>query len=156
MRLASVGLALVLLLGTADPVMTGELPRSREDPTDPFSLGAVRWQHRVLVLSAKQQDHPALREQLSAVEASRAQFDDRDLLLVVLLEDAQSTAGGRPLTSSEAEQLRAEVGIPVTSFALRLVGKDVGVKLARGKPVPMEEIYALIDTMPMRQSEMER
>ena len=64
--------------------------------------------------------------------------------------------GGRPLTNSEAEQLRAETGIPAMGFALRLVGKDGGVKLARSKPVPMEEIYALIDTMPMRRSEMKR
>lgn len=53
------------------------------------------------------------------------------------------------------ERLRAALGVEGGAFSLRLIGKDGGVKLARDAVVPMDEIYALIDTMPMRRSEME-
>jgi hypothetical protein len=50
--------------------------------------------------------------------------------------------------------VRATLGIQSGSFALRLIGKDGGVKLSTASPTAMTEIYALIDTMPMRQREM--
>jgi hypothetical protein len=34
--------------------------------------------------------------------------------------------------------------------------KDGGIKRSQGKPVPLEGIYALTDTMPMRRTEMQR
>jgi hypothetical protein len=36
-----------------------------------------------------------------------------------------------------------------------LVGKDGGVKLERSGPVSLSVIFALIDSMPMRQREMQ-
>ena len=50
--------------------------------------------------------------------------------------------------------LRARLSINEGSFALRLIGKDGGVKMSRDVATPMVEIYALIDSMPMRQGEM--
>jgi hypothetical protein len=40
------------------------------------------------------------------------------------------------------------------SFAVVLVGKDGGVKLKRNVKVRLEEVFTLIDSMPMRQDEM--
>ena len=39
-------------------------------------------------------------------------------------------------------------------FRVRLVGKDGGVKLDRGVPVDVPTLFALIDAMPMRRSEI--
>jgi hypothetical protein len=36
------------------------------------------------------------------------------------------------------------------------VGKDGTVKLSKNSIVPMDDIYALIDKMPMRQREIQR
>lgn len=43
-----------------------------------------------------------------------------------------------------------------TAFRVRLVGKDGGVKLDSAKPVTCEELFKLIDAMPMRQAEARR
>ena len=37
-----------------------------------------------------------------------------------------------------------------------LVGKDGRVKRRRDEPMPPEELWAIIDAMPMRQDEMRR
>ena len=42
------------------------------------------------------------------------------------------------------------------TFAVFLIGKDGGIKMRKEKVVPMEEIFRLIDSMPMRQAEMRR
>jgi hypothetical protein len=121
-----------------------------------FSLEELQWQYRVLVVSAPGPDDAATRLQLEAIEASRAQFEERDLLLVTLFGDSGSVAGDRPLTADEAARVRSGLGVDGEAFALRLIGKDGGIKLARGTVVSMEEVYMLIDTMPMRRREMER
>jgi len=41
-------------------------------------------------------------------------------------------------------------------FRVRLIGKDGGEKLLSASPVTMPELFALIDTMPMRREEMKR
>ncbi len=120
----------------------------------PFSLGAFRWDKRVLVISAPGADDAAFREQIDALDAGKAEFVERDMLLVTLLDDAESAAGDRALTSEEVAGARVELGIEQGEFAIRLLGKDGGVKLSRNGVVPMDELYALIDGMPMRRREM--
>ena len=85
MKLARVGLALCLFLGMAGSGMAVESHHAASESARDFSLDLVRWRYRLHELGAADDDHPAIREQLAAVDASRAQFDDRDLLLVVLL-----------------------------------------------------------------------
>jgi len=40
-------------------------------------------------------------------------------------------------------------------FQVLLIGKDGGVKLRSSEPVSMKDLFGLIDSMPMRQQEME-
>ena len=121
----------------------------------PFSLDRYRWQKRVLVVSAPRHDDRQLRDQLDALSATREAFGERDMVLVVLLDDAVSTAGDRALTGDEVAAARDDLDIRPEAFALRLIGKDGTVKLSRAQAVPMAEIYTLIDGMPMRQREMQ-
>jgi hypothetical protein len=119
----------------------------------PFSLTEYRWQRRVLVVSAASDDDGNLRTQLDELASTPDEFAGRDMLLVTLVDDAVSMAGGRELTDADVSALRDTLGIRAGSFALRLIGKDGTVKLSRDSATPMTEIYALIDTMPMRQRE---
>ena len=81
-------------------------------------------------------------------------FADRDMSLVKLLADGESAAEDRELTPDEAAAVRDTLGMRRDTFGLRLIGKDGTVKLSAGSPTPMAEIYALIDTMPMRRQEV--
>ena len=119
----------------------------------PFTLKQYQWRNRVLVVSAPTEDDKNLKEQQNEVALTSKEFADRDMELVTLLNNADSTAGNRKLTAEEAETARAALGIDPGSFALRLIGKDGSVKLSVNKATRMKEIYALIDTMPMRLSE---
>jgi hypothetical protein len=119
----------------------------------PFRLGDYRWKHRLLVVSATRSDDDQLRAQLQAIQASADEFADRDLVLVTLVDDDRSTAGSQAISADDVARAREALGIPRGEFALRLVGKDGSVKLSSRAATAPEEIYALIDTMPMRRRE---
>jgi hypothetical protein len=121
----------------------------------PFSLAELRWRKRILVLNAPGADDAALRAQLRQVDSSEADFTERDLLLVTLLDDSNSSAGNRSLTRDEVERARADLGIEGNEFGVLLIGKDGGVKLSQGEVAEMDAVYALIDGMPMRRREMQ-
>jgi hypothetical protein len=104
--------------------------------------------------SAPTQDDIDLVELQTELASMREEFADRDMVLVTLLDTGTSAAGGRELTTAETTNARASLGIQSGHFALRLIGKDGSVKLSTESIVSMTEIFALIDTMPMRQREM--
>lgn len=119
----------------------------------PFSLEQYQWKNRVLVISAPTEGDRNFEKQKEAVALTQTEFADRDMALVTLVDDAVSTAGNRELSGGEIAAVRAAVGIHEGAFALRLVGKDGSVKLAADQATPMAKVYALVDTMPMRQRE---
>jgi NADH dehydrogenase [ubiquinone] 1 alpha subcomplex assembly factor 1 len=119
----------------------------------PFSLERLQWKKRVLAVGAPGEGNEDLDTQRRAVAATASDFEGRDMMLVVLLEDGTSIAGERKLTSGESDRARAALGMEPGSFSLRLIGKDGAVKLSSGAATPMAEIYGLIDTMPMRRRE---
>jgi hypothetical protein len=125
-----------------------------EDPS--FALEQYQWRNRVLVVSAKNVDDNDLMQQLGELESTHDEFADRDLILVTLLDDSVPMADGRDLANTEVVAAREALGIRRGSFALRLIGKDGLVKLSAKKATPMSEIYALIDSMPMRQREQSK
>ena len=119
----------------------------------PFALEQYRWTNRVLIVSARTRDDMKLTELRSDVASAPEEFADRDMVLVTLLDSGTSMAGDRELTAAEAASTRAALGIQNGSFALLLVGKDGAIKLSAESATPIKEIFALIDTMPMRQRE---
>ena len=119
-----------------------------------FTLNQYRWKNRVLVVSAPAEDDRNLKEQKKAVVLSAEEFAERDMAFVTLLDSGVSRAGDRRLTSKEVATARAALGVRRGSFNVALIGKDGSVKLSRQEATSMTDIYALIDTMPMRQQEM--
>jgi hypothetical protein len=121
-----------------------------------FSMSAYRGKKRPLLLFAKDAEDERLRRQLSAVEATRDRFDERDMVLIVVLDAGPSRVEGQPLAAEDAARLRAAYAVEGSAFAVWLVGKDGEVKRSSRDVVSMDALYAQIDSMPMRQEEMRR
>jgi hypothetical protein len=119
-----------------------------------FTLDQYQWKKRALVVNAAAEDDSNLEQQWAAVASAAEDFADRDMVLVTLLDDGVSLAGDRQLTDSEADTVRSTLGIDARDFAVKLVGKDGSVKLSKEAVTSMDEIFSLIDTMPMRRREI--
>jgi NADH dehydrogenase [ubiquinone] 1 alpha subcomplex assembly factor 1 len=120
----------------------------------PFSVRQFRGKNRVLLVSAPARTDENLVEVQADIAATRDEFEDRDLVLVILLDEGASTAGDTGISAPDAASARDDMAIERGRFALRLIGKDGSVKFSRKSAVAMSEIYEVVDAMPMRQREM--
>ena len=100
------------------------------------------WKNRVIITfsaSVKEPERLALQKQM---EEKACAFTDRNLVHIDLLQG-----------SEDFDEMSQQFAVSSSGFQLLLLGKDGGVKL-RSSTVSLEDIFSLIDTMPMRRNEM--
>ena len=120
---------------------------------DANPLTAERWKTRPVVLVVAQDGDALLAKVRAALAQTRAReaFRERDMVLYTVV----AGAGRRNDQALEAAQtaallkaLQLDARGPSTFV---LVGMDGGVKLRSGAGVDLQEVFAEIDRMPMRQ-----
>jgi len=113
-----------------------------------------KWKNRLLLVFAPDSSHPLFESLRRDISTRKHEVDDRDLFVFEILGVGTSKRDGTQLDPHAAASLRERFDVSPKAFSLILVGKDGGVKLRRNDPVNLEEIFRLIDSMPMRQDEM--
>ena len=129
---------------------------SEPEVGDAADLSHYQWKNRLLLVFAPSREEPMFRTLHDSLGARRADVADRDLVVLEVLESGPSTEDGVRLDPATAKLLRERFRVPGEDFSVILVGKDGGVKLDRRDQTSLEVIFALIDSMPMRQLEMRR
>ncbi|MEM1434277.1 MAG: DUF4174 domain-containing protein [Pseudomonadota bacterium] len=112
------------------------------------TLSDLTWQHRVLVVRT-----PAGGAAVNTLKQRAAAVGERDLIWFVLHEEQLLSNYSGVLAADFAATLTSRLA--ASGAAVLLIGKDGGTKLA-ASVLDLEEIFARIDTMPMRRSEMRR
>jgi hypothetical protein len=110
-----------------------------------------RWRRRLFLIFAPSADHEGFKQMRAQTRTPK--FGARDLDLVEVTGD-EVRVDRRAVAAPTADELRRAYQVARGTLAVRLVGKDGTVKLARAGAVPITEVYELIDTMPMRRQEM--
>lgn len=115
------------------------------------SLKDYEWRSRVLIIFSDEEGTEAGR-QVSLLLARPDALRERDL---VVLEIAGGLVRGLYGAADElsAEAIRADCDVAPGFFSLVLVGKDGSIKLRNDHVTPPDEIFARIDSMPMRRAE---
>ena len=75
-------------------------------------------------------------------------------VVVRLAGSATPTVGGRPFSQAEAADLRVHYRVTADDFLIVLIGKDGGEKFRSDRPDVLQDMFRLIDTMPIRREEM--
>ncbi|WP_431234361.1 DUF4174 domain-containing protein [Mycolicibacterium psychrotolerans] len=117
-------------------------------------LGDYRWERRPLLVFAPAQNDPRLAATLSRIEATRCDFASRDMVLGQVLATGGSTLDGQPVDAEQSQRLRTQFTVDATAFTVVLIGKDGGEKLRVPEVPDVQQIYAVIDGMPMRGNEI--
>ena len=125
-----------------------------EDEGPDVSLDQYQWKNRLLLVFARSPDEPGVTKQRRLNADRRGGFVDRNLLEGFLYETAPGTLGGDAASTDFSAEARRRLNVEVGALAVVLVGKDGGVKFRSERPVPPQQIFDLIDAMPMRQQEM--
>jgi hypothetical protein len=130
-------------------------------------MDAYRWKNRPLVVFAPSGDDDRYHTQIGNLRQMGEEFADRDMVVIhgfggtgrgAVQSSVESFSGGewqrQPIAPGAEQELRDRYGSG-SEFEVILVGKDGGVKLRSDEPVAAEELFALIDSMPMRRREMQ-
>jgi hypothetical protein len=134
-------------------------------------LANAAYQNRLLVICTGDDTGPTgipmYGAQYEAVSSDWAGYHERDLIFVWLRDNVltnwtpfRSSDGAisvRQLAESEdTANLRQRTNCKPGNRGIHLIGKDTGLKKSWSMPLSNQEVFALIDAMPMRQSEMQR
>ena len=115
-----------------------------------------QWNNRLLLLFAGSPGQHAYREQQRTLARHRHDLVERDLLVFALFDEADGEGGGREIAPPQTYQLRQRYELEQGSFAVILVGKDGGEKLRFQTPVAAGDLFGLIDSMPVREQELQQ
>jgi hypothetical protein len=110
----------------------------------PTTIADMRWQKRILLISAPRADDPAVIAQRRELAGWDAEARERDLAIVSVLGDRVEGATDGAVT------LRKRLRLPAGHFAAVLIGKDGGEKMRSATPIAPEMLAETIDAMPMR------
>lgn len=118
-------------------------------------LLSYRWHNRLLLLFAPESDDPLLWAQNEILAGVEPGLRERGLVVFRLLPDGPGTLEARPVEGTDATIIYREFAIEPRDFTILLIGKDGDVKLSSDTVVAAERLFDLIDSMPVRQWEMQ-
>jgi hypothetical protein len=123
-------------------------------PASAIQLTDVEWKKRPLLLFAPQHDSVRLQQTQHRLHQNSCKLDDRDMIIAVIVGQGNSSIDQQAITLEYASTLRKQFGLSSDQFAVLLLGKDGGEKYRSYRLPDLDQIFALIDGMPMRQNEM--
>ncbi len=116
-------------------------------------LDDYQWKNRIVLLVDASADTDALQSQLAELTSDKKALKERDILIFRVTPDAVYAADGSP-SKLNGKKIYDDCGLDSEFTGTLLIGKDGGVKLKRPFVVSTQEIFDLIDGMPMRKREM--
>ena len=117
-------------------------------------LTGYQWKNRLLLIFAPTESVPAYEAVDKNLADSAAEVTDRDLIVIRVFKDGPSRIGEALMSSTDARELYRRFRVKSDRFTAILIGKDGGTKMVREYQVNLKEVFALIDSMPMRQQEV--
>ncbi|MFT6202543.1 MAG: hypothetical protein ACI9V1_000466 [Spirosomataceae bacterium] len=103
------------------------------------NLTDYKWKNRILLVFGNEKNEELLEKQQAIFNAQKSELAERDLIVFMNPE------------SRSMKKLCDETG-----FEVILIGKDSGVKKRKTELMSTNELFAIIDAMPMRRSEMRK
>ncbi|MEM1011576.1 MAG: DUF4174 domain-containing protein [Planctomycetota bacterium] len=152
----------VALLGCSEPAApvpeSAALPMETNAPP-PIDLAEFRWDSRLLLVFADRDDS-RLAEQNRRFAECVPDLLERDLQVIRVFPDGGAVqmpgANVSAFDGASAEVIRQRFDVAADDFLVVLVGLDGGAKDRYAEPVELDDVFAAIDAMPMRQQELRR
>ena len=105
------------------------------------------WKNRIVVTFSPSKNNIERNYFINSINRNLCKFNSRNIIHIDFIFNEKN---------SEIEKFESffeNLSLSTSEFRLILIGKDGGIKL-NSRRISLEEIFSLIDTMPMRQEEM--
>ncbi len=118
-------------------------------------ISSHKWENRVLIVLTEDSGNPLLKKQIEELEKHTAGLSERKL--IVYISTPQKFKKGLDSESWEtSSEIYSQFKNSKSDIEIILVGLDGGVKSRNGDFTPAQNIFALIDGMPMRRQEIRK
>ena len=108
------------------------------------------WKNRLIMVFTNSVNNPKYIDQIDQLRSEYEKFDNLKLSLFKILPKKYALGFNSEWRTSVLHQRKVTKG----NFEIQLIGLDGTVKLSSSNVVPFVEIEKLINSMPMRQSEL--
>ena len=119
-----------------------------------MDLDQFKWKNRLLFIFAPQEGDAFAQALQNEILTQPDEISERDLVVFNIFETGPSYMDTTRIDPQTAAAIRTRFAAPPGQFTCILVGKDGGIKLRQDALVKLEEVFNLIDAMPMRREEM--
>lgn len=113
------------------------------------NLEDLRWKYRVLFYFQEDSQEPKTIDSLLQYE-----IQDRKLVVFIFQDDVVSSSEAFSFSKQTIQHIKKQYALNGKGEQVVLIGLDGGVKMRKAGAPEWEEIFGLIDSMPMRQSEI--
>ncbi|MBI1300700.1 MAG: DUF4174 domain-containing protein [Alphaproteobacteria bacterium] len=124
----------------------------RRDSGDVFD--EYLWQKRVMITFAPDKKNAEYLKHIEILKNNEAGIIERDLVHWVIIDNTMVHGEGKLMPHMGTGRFYRHFNVKPHEFTFILLGKDGGEKLRKANVVDITELYTLIDSMPMRQTEM--
>ena len=128
---------------------------STDNEMKQIDLDKYRWKNRLVLIFARSSEGSSYLKQKSEFQGKADELEDRNIIVIELFEAGGSKMAEVSLPDEQQSLLRKRFEA-VEDFVFILIGKDGTVKLRARQPVLSDDLFELIDSMPMRKEEMKR
>ena len=116
-------------------------------------LSSIQWKNRVLLVMSENPNDPLVKQQASLFSQDAEEMKERKLILLQVFPEFYLMGGDSAIRRASAE-VYFDYKSAKKSFELILIGLDGDEKMRRAELIRPEDLYAIIDAMPMRRNEM--
>lgn len=120
------------------------------------NLSKHRWKDRLVIILADSPKSPKFLLQLEELKQKEEGLNERKIFVYRVLPDQFTTGLEEGSSWRESTQFYNSMSVAESSFEVVLIGLDGGVKLRRVDPLSCEDLFSIIDGMPMRKAEIKR
>ena len=120
-------------------------------------ISKQKWKHRVLLIFTSEENAEDYKIQLSFLKNSEEGFKERQLIIYeVLPNQYKSTLYKTKSNWKKEKQLYKKHMNFEDKFKVVLIGLDGKIKKIKNTPLTKQQLFGIIDAMPMRQSETQK
>ncbi|WP_299801102.1 DUF4174 domain-containing protein [uncultured Maribacter sp.] len=113
-------------------------------------LSDYKWKNRIVILYENNTNTNTtdVKSALNIIDNNGSKFTERDILVFTYKDSVLYTTEGK------ATDIKKPSTLPKSYNGYILIGKDGGIKAKSPYPFKIQQLTDLIDSMPMRRSEM--
>ena len=116
-------------------------------------LSSRQWKNRVLLIMSENPNDPLVKQQVSLFSKDVEEMKERKLLLMQVFPEFYLMGGDSAIRRTSGE-VYFDYKSAKKSFELILIGLDGDEKMRRAELIRPQDLYTIIDAMPMRRYEM--